>query len=193
MEPKSIPKIIISHLISLCIFLLIVMLANWFISTDNQTISAIINFLNKNILLIVLMSLIFMLADILHALIFPFNLPAPLFSAIGSMLVITFIFRIFELIDVLLNSDVMTSLNWIKWFVYPLVFIIVLIVGFVSVFFGLFGWKEEKGERKREKKEKIIDITPKKSKSWKDVGNEFRNMLYDLFLSLRKAVKGKKK
>ena len=153
MRERSIPKIIISHLIGLVIFILILVLANIYL-TGNGAITEIVGFLNDNLALIVVMSILFMLADILYALVLPFNLPAPIFSAIGSILVVMFIFRTFGLIDLLLIGDLLSSLLWIRWILYPVVFLIVLVSGYISIFFGMFESPREYAKERKEQKTK---------------------------------------
>jgi len=185
MRERSIPKIIISHLAGILLFLVLIILLNGFVTTDNMMVKDIIMFLNSNIALIIILSIIFMIADIIYALMIPLSLPAPLFSAIGSMLVVMFIYRILGLIDVILNTDMLSALIWTRWLFYPVVFIVVLITGFISIFLRPV---MRIGET-RPRREKIIDITMKKKKSWNDVGDEFKEMLYDLLHSWRKSIK----
>jgi hypothetical protein len=70
--------------------------------TENPLNYQIILFLNSNIWLIIVMSIIFLFG----VLIFPFNLPAPLFNVSASVLLKTFLFRIFALIDMLLEEHI---------------------------------------------------------------------------------------
>ena len=90
-----------------------------------------------------------------------------------------------------MRYNLLANLYFLKWIIYPVVFIIAIIIGYVTIFFGIYALGEDEYETP---KEKIIDITPKKgrSKSWHDVGGEFRNMLYDTFSGLRKKINKKK-
>lgn len=192
MQQKSLLKTILPHLIGLAIFIVILLLVNMTINTDNQTVLETIQFFNDNLAIIVSITILFMTADIMLTFELPFNLSAPVFSAIGSVLVVYLVFKILDLLDELLKANIFDSLSWIKWIVYPIVFVIVLISGYLSMLFGLLAAPLK--TRDETTKQKMINITPKKkSRSWDDVGDEMKNLFYDIFSGLRKKVKSKQK
>lgn len=163
---RSILKIILSKLIGVMLFLIFVFFINYlgkYIESTGYHI--VIRFMNNNILLLVMLSLIFMTAEIFSAIIFPFNLPAPLFNAIGAMLVIRFILNVFSLIDTLLSERIFAIFSPLRFIIYPVVFFIVLIVGYVNIFSGLL---------KRKKHRKSHD------KSWNEVSGQFKKAFSDL-------------
>lgn len=177
---RSIIWIIFSQLFGILLFLILLVILNIF-PIPNLFSPQIVSFINNNATLIIVMSLIFMLGEICYGRIFPLSLPAPLFNAIGSMFLVTFIFRIFGLIDVLLKTNIFSLFNSLKYLIYPIVFLIVLIVGYVSIFTKVVNAPQEPKKRKTE------------DKSWDDVGDEFRNLLYDAFSNARKRINKKKR
>jgi hypothetical protein len=70
-------------------------------------------------------------------------------------------------------------------FLYPIIFLLVLLGGYISILSGA-SWEapKKKSSTKSKSKEKV---------SWDDVGNEFKEMLYDAFHSARESIKDNKK
>lgn len=148
---KSIPWIVLMRLFGLIFFLILLYIANHLaFFTENPLNYQIIQFLNNNIWLIIVMSIIFLFGEVFNALIFPFNLPAPLFNASASVILVTFLFRIFALIDILLDEQIFVIFNRIEFLVYPLVFVIVLIGGYIAILVKL-SRTDESGSRQEHK------------------------------------------
>ena len=203
-KQRSIPWIVLSGLTGLMVFLIILLFLNYLTdSVGNSSFNAVVHFLNDNLLLIVVMSLIFLLGDVFGALFFPLNLPAPLFNAIGSVFLVVFIFRIFELVDSMINTKFFSIFGVFIPFIYPLVFIIVLVVGYVIIFARLFEKDEDEcvrrektGENKTEPKKQANEPSAENKKSsgektWDDVAGEFRGAVYDVLHAVREAVSRK--
>lgn len=133
-------------------------------------------FLNENLALLVAMSLLFMIADVFFALIFPFNLPAPLFSSFAALLLSKFIFTIFLVIDKMIMTKLFSSLLPLTFLVYPVVFLAVLIGGYVSIFVKMVKKKKPKKPKK------------KKEKSWDEIGEDFKKALSDLFRKIADSI-----
>lgn len=101
---------------------------------SNEYYTSAVAFLRGNLLLIIVMAALFMNADIFDSLRFPLNVPAPLISAIAAMFVVKLIYNAFDWIGTLTDAEIATILDPLSKAVYPLVFIIVLVLGY----FGLF-------------------------------------------------------
>lgn len=145
-KKQSIIRHILSSFIGILVFLIMIVIVNVITYyVYNPIFNQIVNFLNNNIILIILMSIFLLIGEIFYALAFPFNLPAPLFSAIGAMFIITFVVRIISLVTKLLsNQDISGPITMISYFVYPLVFIIVVVVGYVTIFSSMGKKKTKK-------------------------------------------------
>jgi hypothetical protein len=131
-----------------------------------------------------MMSLIFMFGEIFFALPFPINLPGPLFNAVASIFLVVFIGRIFKLTELFTNIDFIEIFSIFSFIIYPVVFFAVFFGGYVSIFAALFT-----GNSHHEKKQKTINV--KRVRSWGDVGEEFKNALFDFFSMLRRAFNKK--
>ncbi|MBN2014736.1 MAG: hypothetical protein JW778_06110 [Candidatus Altiarchaeota archaeon] len=178
---KSVPWIVFSRLLGLLCFILVVYLMNVLAPAVKEPIfHQVLALVNDNLVLLVLMSLIFLIGEVFNALPFPIDLAAPPFNAVGAILLLVFLFNIFELIDVLTGEDVSPVFRGFSLILYPLVFFIVLVVGYVGVFRHLLP------ELVKPKEE----IPP--GKSWSEVREEFREAFADFFTLLGEEVRGKR-
>ena len=174
---KKIPKIILSKTIGLMFFLFMLYILNR-INLNIFGYKIWVTFLNENLALIVAMSLLFMVAEVFFALIFPFNLPAPLFSSFAALLLAKFIFRIFLVIDKMIMTELFSLLWPLTFLVYPIVFLAVLIGGYISIFVKMKKPKKKKSKKKKSKKEK----------SWEEIGDGFRKAFSDFFRKLADLI-----
>jgi hypothetical protein len=188
MKNKSVGRVVLSKIFGFVFFLFMIFLLNFLASyIDNPVYLSMVSFINRNIVLLIVMSLIFMIAGIFDAIIFPFNLPAPIFNAIGAILIIIFMQRMFYLVDDITGEKVSVVFTILSYLLYPLVFLIVLIGGYISIFVRLF--TPEHVRNPEHAKEKVINV--KRVKTWEDVGNEFRQLLYDFLSMIRSSFKKK--
>lgn len=191
---KLIPKIIILRVFGMVLFLSFLCIANFLpFFTDNPLNYQVIQFLNENIGLVILMGITFLFGEIFNALIFPFNLPAPLFNASGSLLLVAFIFRVFSLVDILVNEKIFLIFSKIAFLIYPFVFIIVLLGGYTAIFKPASKTSLEK-ETANETKKDQDGCNPGmcKNATWEEVGEEFRCAVYDLLTLIRQSISKKK-
>ncbi len=199
---KSVLKIILSNIIGFLIFLIILMIANKLISSfDNEIFRNIIGFLNANLVLLFTMMFVGMINEIFWAFYFPFNILAPITSSVLSVYIINFIERIWIFLNLYERFNILINFQA----VYTLVVFIVLISGYLIIFFrhgkpkeDLEKWNRERLERKREKFHKKIQKIDKKlgknKVEWKDVENEFKLVLHNAGKSINKFFEnGKKK
>jgi hypothetical protein len=145
---------------------------------DNFTLSAVTEFLNQNILFIVLISVVLFLGEIFAAFVFPLNIPYPLFNAVGGVLWVEFIFRILRLIDSFIETNLSVVFEPFYILAMVLVVLIVLIVGYVHIFSDL--------------KKKGKPVKKKSEVEWEDVGEEFKEAAYNLASTVKEKLEPKK-
>ena len=165
-----------------------------------------VGFFNDTAQLVIFFTVIFLFADLFEAFRFPFNLPYPLFNAYGSVLIISFIFRIISFAATK-GSGLYYQMTDIMIIIAGIVAIITLISGYAKIFLREsylhkygddedeeFLWRERReGWRRDSRKRKTNRRDSNKSApEWDEVGDEFRGMLYDTFRSVREKVKKKK-
>ena len=203
-KTKSIVWILASNLVAFGIFLILLGSLNVLVKfVDDAVFHQVVELLNDNIGLILTLFIIFLIGNIFGSLFFPFNLPTPLINAVGSMFLITFIFRVFELIDSLIDENFFQSIEEFSFLIYPVVFIIVIVGGYITIFNQVITEERRKKKISAESIEKKLEReTPSESeyiereseeKTWEDVGNEFKEMLFDIFHNIRKSVNKEKK
>jgi hypothetical protein len=132
--------------------------------------------------LIILFSVLFMIGDIFAVFPFPFNLPFPLFNAAGSMLLVSFLLAVLIYVDGYFSIGISPALDAIALFLLPLVIIIVLIAGYVSIFAGLKSPKPDPSQDTRPSR------TPENYPSWETIGEEFRQMVADVIRKVRNEI-----
>lgn len=101
---------------------------------DYPLLDRIVHFLEDNVDLIVYMTFIFLFGELFMMQSLPLNLPGPLLNAAGSLLVVTFLLRVFELVDSVIGKNIFQIFNQLSFLIYTVVFAIVLVAGYASIF-----------------------------------------------------------
>ncbi|MBN1502325.1 hypothetical protein JW930_02170 [Candidatus Woesearchaeota archaeon] len=186
MRRKSLSWIVISKIMGLMVFLLMLFLVNFFNKyIENPIYSNIVAFINRNAVLLVVMSLVFLVGEVFNALFFPFNLPAPIFNSVAAVMLVKFMLRMFSFIDQVMELGITDIFAPAATLIYTLIFFIVIIAGYVSIFHRLL--------RHTRSKEKPVKTTvrrtrEKKAKDWEDIGNEFRGTISDILAHIRDSI-----
>jgi hypothetical protein len=208
-RPESLTYTVISRIIGIVVFLILVVVLNILLrQITSPFFHAFVIFVNANIWLVLLFSLLFMFADIFRAVFFPLNLPYPLIASFGSVFFIMFFFRFLEFLDIQLALGFFPYIDWTYYLIAPLVFFIALICGYVSVFRKVFCPRRAKGEpcpaimvgtpvetggqEGAPVQGPAAGTLPGESKSWEDIAAEFRELVYDSIHAIRMAVSQKK-
>jgi len=174
--------VIFSNVIGFLIFLILLALANYLKAfIFSHTYWAIVDFLIANLWLSFWIFFLTLIADIFWTFRVPFNLVAPILSAASSIFIVDYIYRIWNFMDVTGRTNIGLPIGAI----YPIVFWVVLVVGYITILtrFKREG-REEKEERKAKKKSDI---------EWEDVGDAFRQAFYNIGMALKEAFEPKKK
>jgi len=186
---KSIAFILFTRIGGFIFFLLILFFLNFLVDyIDNDLYDKAVELLNNNILLITIMSLLFLISDLFSAIIFPFDLPSPIFAAIGSILLVTFGLQVAKFVDEATELNFYETLERFSIPIYTVTFILVLIIGYFDVIRDLL---YEVG--KKEPQVVIIQPEqPQRPRTWKEIGNEFRQTVYDYIVSIREKINRKR-
>ncbi len=170
---KSVLGVTLSSFLGFVFFLVILGFLN-FINIDQLIGMKFVTFLNRNIWVIFLFSLLFYLGELFYVLKFPFSLIAPVSNAFGGSTLTFFIFRIFYFIGGSIEGNPFEFMRAIEPFFLTFVFFTVLIVGYVKIIIP---------KPKKTGKHKSSDV------EWEDVGNEIRKALYNAAKSFAEAIK----
>ncbi len=113
---KNIVRIVLLRLLGLLLFLVMLFMLN-ILNTmmSYQLLDRIVHFLGTNVDLIVYMTFIFLFGELFMLQSLPLNLPGPLLNAAGSLLVVTFVLRVFELVDSITGNHIFKIFKSIKY------------------------------------------------------------------------------
>jgi uncharacterized membrane protein len=196
---KPLSWVFVSRMIGIICFLIIVVLANiltYYIT--NSLYNAGVTFLNDNFWLLIIIVVVLLAADISDAFSFPFNLPAPLIRAIGSVFLILFVLRVIQFVDNNALTNFYTPSWYLAFLIVPLVFLVVLISGYYTILRQL--WWQPKLQSEEGNATIVVhddyqyqaDHPVTDAKSWEEIGIEFRLMLFDIIHRFREDIRRKK-
>lgn len=188
--------VFISRMIGIICFLIVIVSANILAHyVSNPVFLSGVSFLNSNFWLLLLICIITLIGDLFGVLPFPLNLPGPVIKAIGSVFGIAFILKMFQWVDGVASTNIYQAFLPLSVLVVPLVFLIVLACGYYEIMRQL--WWVPRREL-NEGVEIAHDVPPvplhtevSDAKSWEEIGDEFRLMLYDLFHRFRQEIRKK--
>nr|WP_321350192.1 hypothetical protein [uncultured Methanoregula sp.] len=191
---KSLSWVFVSRMTGIICFLIVVVLANILKEfIRNPTLLSGIEFLNTNFWLLLVIGIIIFVADIFAAFPFPLNLPFPVIKAVGSVFIVAFVLRIFEWVDMITANNLYHYFWLLSFVIVPLVFILVLVTGYFEIMRNLWWTPHPEGEAAI-----VHDPAPSGEpgkasdvKSWEEIGDEFRLMLYDLVHRFRDEIRRK--
>lgn len=200
---KSIPRIIISGIAGFLLFLILLAIANVLLPfINNSNYSGAVDFVNNNIILFFIIAFIGIINDIFWSFYFPFNIIAPVTGALLSVYIIMFLERLFNFFNTRLSTKIIIPFSEL----YFLVALIVFIAGYIIIAArhgrprGDFEerWKERHKIRLKRRKERLEDEIKELSREvknikWEDVGDEFKQALYNLGKSINNLFEEKDK
>jgi len=156
-----------------------------------------VTFINENFWLLTLIALILMVGDVFSAFPFPFNLPAPIITAFGSVFFIMFLLRIFQWTDTVTSTSLSPLFSFLSPIIATVVFLIVLVSGYYAILRQL--WYQSRpietpagGPVIRETNPPGPETIPREdmdAKTWEEIGAEFRLMLYDIIHQFRQEIR----
>lgn len=190
---KSLGWVFISRMIGIICFLIFVVLANiltYYVAS--LVYHSAVTFINNNFLLLLFISIIMLVADTCGAFPFPFNLPAPIIRAFGSVFCIAFVLSVFQWVDYTFGTMLYQFFWMIAFLVVPLVFLIILVSGYFEIMRQLWLQPDITDEKDTtvihqgktgDARQPVYDV-----KSWEEIGAEFRMMLYDIIHRFREEI-----
>lgn len=150
-ERKSVIDIMISRLFGIFCFLIVLFILDYAkLYVDSELYRASIYFLKENTSLIIFMGVIYTAGEVFSALIFPLNLPAPIINAVASVFLADFIFKMLDFVGDITNEDTFRVFSSYTGYVFPLIFVIILIGGYMIIFSRLIFSKKKKPKDHKE-------------------------------------------
>jgi hypothetical protein len=193
-QDKSLSSVFVSRMIGIITFLIVVVLANiltYYVSSPVYRAGVV--FLNENFWLLLLIGIILLAGDVFFAFPLPFNLPAPIIRAIGSVFVIAFMLHVFQWVDTIAATSLYSFVWVLSFVIVPIVFIIVLVSGYFEIMRQLFWTPRNEQDRDNtgmhETKISSHQEPVSDAKSWEEIGAEFRLVMYDLMHRIRQEIR----
>lgn len=187
-----------TRMIGIICLLIAIVLANILTHyVESPIFTSGVTFINENFWLLVLIALILMVGDVFAAFPFPFNLPAPLITAFGSVFFIMFMLRIFQWTDSVTSTSISPLFSFLAPVIATIVFLIVLASGYYAILRQLWvqsrvGETPVEGQtihatNTEEPGTTLQEVTD--AKTWEEIGAEFRLMLYDIIHRFRQEMR----
>ena len=174
---------LISGLLGILVFLIVLVVLRYIANiTPWALLDGFVDLLFAHAPLIILFSVLLMIGEIFATFPFPFNLPFPLFNAVGGMLLVSFLLDVLKYVDGALFIGITPALDAIALFLLPLVLIIILIAGYVSIFV------QPKGPMPDEQAGAGSPASRECCPSWQAIGEEFRQMVADIIRKIRDEI-----
>jgi hypothetical protein len=175
-------------------FLIVIVLANiltFYVQSD--VYHSGISFLNENFWLMLLIGIIFFIADIFSSFTFPLDLPVPVIRAIGSVFIIAFVLRVIAWVDQITGNNIYDFFWFLSFIIVPVVFILVLVSGYYEILRRMFARGRANGIAPAPTDPTIGTPRPIATengvKSWEDVGTEFRMMIWEIIHRFREELR----
>ena len=187
-----------TRMIGIICLLIAIVLANILTHyVESPVFTSGVTFVNENFWLLVLIALILMIGDVFAAFPFPFNLPAPIITAFGSVFCIMFLLRIFQWTDTVTSTILSPLFSFLAPIIATMVFLIVLVSGYYAILRQLWclsrpGEMPAEGQNIHATNSPEPETIPQEitdAKSWEEIGVEFRLMLYDIIHRFRQEIR----
>lgn len=177
-------RALLSGLFGILIFLIVLVVFRFIAQhTSWPLFDGFVDLLFLNAPFIIFFSVLFMIGEIFAAFSFPFNLPFPVFNAVASVLLVSFLISLLKYVDTYYTIGIANALDVVKLFLLPLTLIIVLIAGYLSIFLKLKGPDPTPASHETGQSECASGCP-----SWETIGFEFRKMVADLIRKIRNEI-----
>ena len=180
---RSIIWTVFSAILGILVFSLLLVALNLIVPTDHEILHGFVVLLKNNLPFFIVIALLLMTGQIFDRFSFPLNLPAPLFHALASVFIVIFFFNVFEFLDLVTGAGIYRNLEILRILLSILIFLIV----FTGGYFKIFGDLLITG-RQRELRGELPAPSPD-VKTWDDIGNEFRQLVFDVLRRMREELR----
>ncbi|HMA05061.1 MAG TPA: hypothetical protein VKO45_03955 [Methanomicrobiales archaeon] len=181
---RSIIWTVFSTIFGILVFTLLLAALNVIVPPSHEILHGFVVLLNNNLPFFIVIALIFMTGEIFDRFTFPLNLPAPLFHALASVFIVIFFFNVFEFLDMITGAGIYRNLEILRILLSILIFLIVFTGGYFKIFGDLLIRGRER-DHQVESPQASSDV-----KTWNDIGNEFRQLVFDVLQRMREELRG---
>ncbi|VVB77931.1 Uncharacterised protein [uncultured archaeon] len=154
-QVKSVGRVVLNRFIGFIIFVILLVVVNLLVPyVSNDKFSLVVQFINQSLYAIIIFTILLLIGELFSVLGFPLNLPAPLFSAIGGVFLVKFIFDLIIFIDSIIKIPGSIPYDTFRNLAYVLVFLLVIIIGYAKIFLEA-GKRSMSSERVTVKPQKV--------------------------------------
>jgi hypothetical protein len=183
-RPRSIIWMVFSTILGIVLFSLLLLAMNTFVSPENEILHGLVVLLNNNYALFIVTILLLVTGEIFSRFTFPLNLPAPLFHALASVFIVILFFNAFEYLDEVTGAGIYQNLEILRILLSILIFLIVFTGGYFKIFGDLLVTGKQR-DLQAELRGSATGV-----KTWNDIGNEFRQLVFDTLQRMREELRG---
>jgi len=183
-SPTTPLKALIWGIIGILIFLVGLVILRFIAQhTSWPLFDGFVDLLFAHAALIIFFSILFTIGEVFAAFSFPFNLPFPVFNAVASVLLVSFLISLLVYVNDFYAIGIGHALAMVRLFLLPLTLIIVLVAGYLSIFVKM------KGPDAAPPSQSGGSTEPgRKCPTWETIGEEFRQMIADLIRKIRNEI-----
>lgn len=146
-------KILFRGILGLLIFLILLGAANLLkIYITHPFYIFFVDTFNQAFWIIIVLSILFIAADIFRALTFPFNLPYPILNAFAFVYLASLLFEILPPIIIISGIEIPWKLSTIKLIIILAVFALTVVSGYIHVFAHRHDYEKNKQQKTQNKK-----------------------------------------
>ncbi len=129
---------LVSGLVGIVVFLVALLVLKFIAGhTASPFLDGFVSLLFASTPVIIIFSVLFMVADVFSSFPLPANLPYPVFNAVASVLLVTFLISMLQYFNEYFALGFGGVLDTLTIILIPLVLVVVLIAGYVGIFTGL--------------------------------------------------------
>ncbi|KQC10492.1 MAG: hypothetical protein APR55_09105 [Methanolinea sp. SDB] len=129
---------LVSGLAGIVVFLVALLVLRFIAGhTASPFLDGFVSLLFASTPVIIIFSVLFMVADVFSSFPLPANLPYPVFNAVASVLLVTFLLSMLQYFNEYFALGFGGVLDTLTVILIPLVLVVVLIAGYVAIFTGL--------------------------------------------------------
>ena len=180
---RSIIWTVFSTFLGIFAFYVLLAALNAFVPSGNGILRGLVTLLADNFPYFIVIALVLMTGEVFDRFSFPLNLPAPLFHALASVFLVLVIFNVFEFLDTITRAGIYRNLEILRILLSILIFLIVFTGGYFKIFGDLL-----RVGRQRELQGEPAGASPD-AKTWNDIGNEFRQLVFDVIQRMRDELR----
>ena len=154
---------------------------------DDRGLSQITEYVNLNLDTLIILFAIAILAQLINTLKFPLNLPAPILKAIPIVYIVKFCSILLVIAISSIGQDISKTAYDLTTFVNPIIFVLILVLGYLSIFGRLAKGeihnfkKKEKHEQETDKEENGKSEEESTNTFFSKILNSLRDGLYHIF------------